>query len=50
MGFIADAMRIIQNKRADKDNRQRGEDYLRKLEIEELQRKARCNPADRETE
>lgn len=40
MGFFADAMRIMDNKRAEKENRRRGDDYLRKLEIEELQRRA----------
>ena len=41
MGFIADAMRIIENRKAEKRNRQRSEDYLRQLEIEELERRAR---------
>ena len=41
MGFIADAMRTIENRKAEKRNRQRSEDYLRQLEIEELERRAR---------
>ena len=40
MGFIADVMRIIEDRQAEKRNRQRSEDYLRQLEIEELQRRA----------
>ena len=41
MGFFADAMRIIENRQAEKRNRQRSEDRLRQLEIEELERRAR---------
>lgn len=39
MGFIADAMRIIENRQAEKRNRQNSDDYLRRLEIEELERR-----------
>jgi len=42
MGFIADAIRIIEDRQAEKRNRQRSEDELRQLEIEKLQREARC--------
>lgn len=41
MGLLADAIRIIENKRAEKENRQRAENYLRQLEIEKLEREAR---------
>ena len=41
MGFIADAMRIIENKQAEKKNRQRGEEHLLRLQIEKLEREAR---------
>ncbi len=41
MGWLAGAMRIIDNKRAATENRRRSEDYLRQLEIERLQREAR---------
>lgn len=48
MGFIADAMRIIENRQAEKRNRQRSEDHLRRLEIEELERRARRRPQESE--
>ena len=44
MSLWSDAMRIIENEKAAKVNRQRGEDYLRQLQIEKLQRELSVRP------
>ena len=41
MGFILEAIRLIGDRQEEKRSRQRGEDHLRQLEIEELERRAR---------
>jgi len=42
MGFIADIQRAIENHRADKDNRRRGQEELRLREVEALEAIARA--------